>query len=722
MDSNVILILVRMLAVIGIAIFGVWLLVKLLMVLGVVAGATGRGIGRGGRHIGQFIKGEASDIVHIAGGIITSLVFVPMVLGSVVLGRWSKANHYGRALEREAVGVGTAAWRVALGHPARLFGLDNLIEGVERRIPDAMARAPGPDAPTRKDRFEGYVITGSLPSGGSGARLFLAQAEPEKREQLAAAGMTVPDHLVIKSFSLNDGSSMPQIVRESRALEAARKLGLVLEHELAGTRFHYVMPYVPGDDLHVVTQKLHQESGAGGLAPEQMKKVIGYTADLLTMLHRFHTSGLWHKDVKPTNIIVSDERVQLVDLGLTTPLTSAMTLTTHGTEYFRDPELVRLALRGVKVHEVDGVKFDIYGAGAVMYSMIENGFPAHGSLSQITQRCPEALRWIVRRAMTDMSQRYSSTTEMLADVRKLMEARDPYDVKPAQLPSMAGKPRAVERLEQELEKAAAAASASFGPPAEAKTQPSLKRRKGFLRRRPRPDTQRPAAMAMPAGPATARSGRIGLGTIVSVFIGFLVAGVLALGAFVTLGARSDMSAVPPAPELSAYARADAPRRVSPVPAAPQLDWTSRRPEPTVVLLLDDVPSVASEDTRSLIDTRLGDLEQARFVLVGGNRESDLDEERQIELRAEARRVLELDDPRDSDAQERLSAFIAQHGDELGGLLWLGRDDADPDVIDYQYIPSRLEDRQDVQLILEPGSPVAGHDRSRGGSTMKYSIH
>ena len=38
---------------------------------------------------------------------------------------------------------------------------------------------------------------------------------------------------------------------------------------------------------------------------------------------------------------LSDGRVQLVDLGLITPLASAMTLTTHGTEYFRDPELVR---------------------------------------------------------------------------------------------------------------------------------------------------------------------------------------------------------------------------------------------------------------------------------------------------------------------------------------------------------------------------------------------
>ena len=46
------------------------------------------------------------------------------------------------------------------------------------------------------------------------------------------------------------------------------------------------------------------------------------------------------------------QRAHLVDFGLLSRLRSAMTLTTHGTEYFRDPEMVRMALRGVKVHEV----------------------------------------------------------------------------------------------------------------------------------------------------------------------------------------------------------------------------------------------------------------------------------------------------------------------------------------------------------------------------------
>ena len=87
--------------------------------------------------------------------------------------------------------------------------------------------------------------------------------------------------------------------------------------------------------------------------------------------------------------------------------------------------MVRMALKGVKVHQVDGAKFDVYAAGAVLYSVIENSFPAHGGLSQITRRCPDALRWVIRRAMTDYDKRYPSAGSMLADLNYLRRAPDP---------------------------------------------------------------------------------------------------------------------------------------------------------------------------------------------------------------------------------------------------------------------------------------------------------
>ncbi|MEM1422614.1 MAG: hypothetical protein AAGH64_01285, partial [Planctomycetota bacterium] len=262
-----------------------------------------------------------------------------------------------------------------------------------------------------------------------------------KKAIFARRGQGDVDKVVIKSFSVQDGSTLPQIVRESRALEAARDLGLVLDHELNSERFFYAMPYVPGDPLSMVTERLHTKSGPEGLSGAHLKAGLGYIADLLTTLDTYHASGLWHKDIKPDNIIVGpDGRAHLVDLGLVTPLRSAMTLTTHGTEYFRDPELVRLALRGVKVHEVPGVKFDVYGAGACLFALVEHSFPAHGGLSQITKKCPEALRWIVRRSMTDLNQRYESARDMLADLAFVRQAKDPFTVKPADLPSMSGAP------------------------------------------------------------------------------------------------------------------------------------------------------------------------------------------------------------------------------------------------------------------------------------------
>lgn len=389
-------------------------------------------------HVFAFIGGEIGDLLRIVGAAVAIIVLIPLTVLNVLIGRWSASAHFGRAIQSEGMAIGRSLYRVAIGHPARLLCLTPLTEGLEKRIPEVVAAAPGPDRPSRRQgQFDGYTIVGSLPGGGSGGRLYIAEPSAEKIAVFARNGQKSVGRVVIKSFSLADGSTLPQIVRENRALPAAKRLGLILEHELNEERFYYVTRYVPGESLGIVTQRLHAESGAG-LGAAHLRTVCSYASDLLRTLSHYHEGGLWHKDVKPDNIIVADGRAHLVDFGLVTPLRSSMTLTTHGTEYFRDPEMVRMALRGVKVHEVDGAKFDIYAAGAVLYSMIENSFPAHGGLSQITKPCPEALRWIVRRAMTDYDKRYESAAMMLEDLETVIRADDPYAVKPVALPSMRG--------------------------------------------------------------------------------------------------------------------------------------------------------------------------------------------------------------------------------------------------------------------------------------------
>jgi len=392
-------------------------------------------------NIFTFIGSTIADSLRLVGSILAAVMFAPLTVLAIVVGRWSRSKHLASAFSLECHSAIRCVYRLAIGNPARLLGLSKALEGVEQRVPEAMAAAPTSDKPSKKrvGVFDGYTIVGSLKGGGSGGKLYIAEPDEIKQASFTKRSIDV-EQVVIKVFSLRDGSSMPQIVRESRALDAARKLGLVLEHELTAERFFYVMRYVPGESLSAVTQRMHSLSPREGLDDTQLKYTIGYADDLLTILDTYHRSGLWHKDVKPDNIIIDgkhgDAKAHLVDFGLVTPLRSAMTLTTHGTEYFRDPELVRQALRGVKVHQIDGSKFDVYAAGAVLYSMVENSFPAHSGLSQISKRCPEALRWIVRRSMAEYDRRYPSSAAMLADLRVVMTAADPFAVKPIDLPSV----------------------------------------------------------------------------------------------------------------------------------------------------------------------------------------------------------------------------------------------------------------------------------------------
>ncbi len=391
-------------------------------------------------HIARFVRGEVGDALRFVGALLLLVFYIPMAVLSLVIARFSAASHYGRAIQDEITTAGKCLYRVVIGHPLRLFGLGGLTEGLEQRLPDVMAGAPTADLPVRgrAGQFEGYSIIGSLPTGGSGAKLYIAEPDATRRTILARDGFADVDRVVIKAFSLTEGSSLPQIVRESRSLDAAKRLGLILDHAMGQERFHYVMRYVPGDSLSMATRRLHAESAPGGLDPRALRAAVAYVSDIVDTLSIYHKGGLWHKDVKPDNIIIDhrDGRAHLVDFGLVSSLRSAMTLTTHGTEYFRDPEMVRLALRGVKVHEVDGTRFDIYGVGAVLYSVIEDSFPAHGELSQVTKRCPEAIKWIIRRAMANYDKRYDSAALMLADLNAVLSAPDPFAMRPVDLPSM----------------------------------------------------------------------------------------------------------------------------------------------------------------------------------------------------------------------------------------------------------------------------------------------
>jgi hypothetical protein len=231
-------------------------------------------------HVFSTVFRWLGDIFRLIGAVVVALVFVPLVVLNVLIGRWSASAHFGRALTDECKTMGACLYRIAIGHPLALIGLKGVTEGIEQRLPAAVAHAPGADKPSKKRQglFEGYTIVGSLPGGGSGGKLYIAEPDELKRATYERRGHHGVDRVVIKTFSLEDGSSLPQIVRESRALDAAKKLGLVLEHDLSPERFFYIMKYVPGDSLTVATQNLHARAEPKGLGADGIRLAIGYTS------------------------------------------------------------------------------------------------------------------------------------------------------------------------------------------------------------------------------------------------------------------------------------------------------------------------------------------------------------------------------------------------------------------------------------------------------------
>lgn len=339
---------------------------------------------------------------------------------------WANA---GRAL----MGVGRA-W-------SRTFGLGGLFASLEERVQRAnqdwrrfVVTAPTGYAP---EQFpQQYEVVDELPPGGSSARLYVVRRRADGRNGPL---------FVLKYFDLRGGGNLESVVRESHAAELARRLGLIIESSLGKQAFWYVMPFYHGETLTKgVLRNIKQarEGGPRNLA-EHQRLSLGYVHQLLQIIAQYHEAGVFHKDIKPDNLIVNGERIYLVDIGLMTPLSSMAQLTTHGTEYFRDPEMVKLALEGREVREVNAAKFDIYSIGAVLYFALSGEFPTAGALSRLPDEVPLAAQWVVNRAMTGMAQRYDSARAMLTDVDFLSwaAAGGTLDqVKPADLPSFRGMP------------------------------------------------------------------------------------------------------------------------------------------------------------------------------------------------------------------------------------------------------------------------------------------
>jgi serine/threonine protein kinase len=229
---------------------------------------------------------------------------------------------------------------------------------------DAYARAmplrSEPDPRTLKpgDAFGEYVVDEQLGEGGMGI-VFRAI-----REDGAVVALKV-----LKPGLVRDEHATRRFAREARAAAAVdhpHLIDVIEAGDVDGTGF-LAMRYVAGRSLD------DRISEHGPLPVEDTTRIV---AEIASALDALHAAGLVHRDVKPSNILLDDERgALLTDFGLAKSRDYSM-LTAPGqmlgTLDYIAPEM----LRGSE----PGPRADLYALGCVVFECLA-GNPPFGGLS-----------------------------------------------------------------------------------------------------------------------------------------------------------------------------------------------------------------------------------------------------------------------------------------------------------------------------------------------------
>ena len=153
-----------------------------------------------------------------------------------------------------------------------------------------------------------------------------------------------------------DDEDMVRFIREARACAKLRHPCIIAVHEVGE---HQGQPYLVMD--LVKGQTLEVGLKGKGLSP---RKLVSVSAEIANALEHAHSAGIIHRDVKPENIIITEDgRPLLMDFGLAreTSVQQQYTKTGQmlGTPLYMAPEQIQGAGLGPWT--------DVYALGALLY-------------------------------------------------------------------------------------------------------------------------------------------------------------------------------------------------------------------------------------------------------------------------------------------------------------------------------------------------------------------
>jgi len=244
------------------------------------------------------------------------------------------------------------------GTPSRLFSLTEILlsKGIvtQRQIQRLIQKQKQADIGLN---IPGLKILQKL---GSGAMATVFLARQLSLDRLVAIKVLPQRHTKYPEF-------VKRFYAEGRAAAKLNHPNIIgaLDVSRAGDFHYFVMEYVDGKTVFEQLKKIHRYTEA-----ESLKIVI----QIARALDHAHTAGLIHRDVKPTNIMLTRKGVaKLADMGLARVVSDEQSARAEqgkafGTPYYISPEQIRGQI------DVD-FRADIYSLGATLYHMVTGRVP-----------------------------------------------------------------------------------------------------------------------------------------------------------------------------------------------------------------------------------------------------------------------------------------------------------------------------------------------------------
>ncbi len=241
---------------------------------------------------------------------------------------------------------------------------------------------------------------------------------------------------ILRAELVENKEFLARFQRESQSAASLSHPNIVNIYDVGQEdEIHYiVMEYVDGKTLKEYIRE------KGRLTAEDTVRI---GSQICSALHHAHSRNIIHRDIKPQNILLSEDgTVKVADFGIARAVTSA-TVTMAGADvigsvHYFSPEQAR----GGHVDK----KSDIYSLGIVLYEMVTGVVPFEGdsavsvALKHIQEKVtppgkinpdiPRSIQYIIERAIEkDCSRRYDDADEMRSDLKRALKEPDGKYVK-----------------------------------------------------------------------------------------------------------------------------------------------------------------------------------------------------------------------------------------------------------------------------------------------------